>query len=317
MARIFQDSAGTIPVTTFDQPVGKIVRGAGTVDLVQTVSASRPTMARWPRGGRRNLLTNTDTMITSPWAVGGDKSSIIGPPDISGWVEYTSTATSNQLLYWSPEVQYGEPYTVTLEILAGSTARARFTMIAGVYASDPYASFEVLDGPGIIDRILSNGQTDLRNLSLTIPTRLKVTRRLVQSITTSLNLYVLDDSNEPAVGTLKTRRWQLQGGINVTEYQRVTTANDVTEEDVESLWHLYNDGGDSLQTDGPVPAGTYGYAYVDPYGEITFDTRVSDGINPVTVADDPGRYLDLILRKGDFSAGEKVAITDYWERRYK
>lgn len=44
MARIFQDSAGTTPVTTFDQPVGKIVRGAGTVDLVQSDPGKRPTM---------------------------------------------------------------------------------------------------------------------------------------------------------------------------------------------------------------------------------------------------------------------------------
>lgn len=53
---LFQDSAGTNAATTAGHPVGLARRLAGTVDASQATSAARPTLARHPRGGRRNRV---------------------------------------------------------------------------------------------------------------------------------------------------------------------------------------------------------------------------------------------------------------------
>src|SRR5690606_31381834 len=41
---------------------------AGTVDASQSVALSRPTLARWPKGGRRNLLTWAEEFSDAVWS---------------------------------------------------------------------------------------------------------------------------------------------------------------------------------------------------------------------------------------------------------
>ncbi|MFE3838598.1 hypothetical protein [Pseudogemmobacter sonorensis] len=57
-----QDAAGSVPLTGPGQPVGLARRAAGTVDAPQPVALSRPTLARWPRGGRRNLANGAQAV---------------------------------------------------------------------------------------------------------------------------------------------------------------------------------------------------------------------------------------------------------------
>lgn len=67
LGRLWQDSAGVTPVTAAGQPVGLVSRAAGTVDASQATALSRPTLARWPKGGRRNLLTWTEDFSNALW----------------------------------------------------------------------------------------------------------------------------------------------------------------------------------------------------------------------------------------------------------
>src|SRR5690606_33678465 len=61
------DAAGTTLATAAGQPVGKVTRAAGSVDASQATALSRPTLARWPKGGRRNLLTWTEDLTDAAW----------------------------------------------------------------------------------------------------------------------------------------------------------------------------------------------------------------------------------------------------------
>ena len=71
MSTMFQDSAGTIPVTAMEQPVGKWLDKSGNGNhATQSITASRPTLS-----ARYNLLTNTDSFV--------------------GWVHSNVSTTSN------------------------------------------------------------------------------------------------------------------------------------------------------------------------------------------------------------------------------
>lgn len=67
---LFQDSAGTIPVTAAGQPVGCVLDLSGRGNhLTHSISAKRPTLGRHPRGGVRNLLSSSEDLTKSGWAV--------------------------------------------------------------------------------------------------------------------------------------------------------------------------------------------------------------------------------------------------------
>lgn len=65
MSTMFQDAAGTIPVTAVGQPVGLQLDKSGRNNhRTQSTAASRPTFARLPVTGRRNTLLATETLAT-------------------------------------------------------------------------------------------------------------------------------------------------------------------------------------------------------------------------------------------------------------
>lgn len=63
MTTLYQDAAGTTPVTAVEQPVGKILDKSGKGNhATQSVTASRPVLS-----ARYNLLTKTEDMANSAW----------------------------------------------------------------------------------------------------------------------------------------------------------------------------------------------------------------------------------------------------------
>lgn len=63
MSTLFQDAAGTTPVTAVGQPVGKIIDKSGNGNhATQSVTASRPTLS-----ARYNLLTKTEDFSDAVW----------------------------------------------------------------------------------------------------------------------------------------------------------------------------------------------------------------------------------------------------------
>ena len=65
MSTMYQDAAGTVPVTAMEQPVGKWLDKSGNGNhATQSVTASRPVIS-----ARKNLLTKTEDFSHSDWAI--------------------------------------------------------------------------------------------------------------------------------------------------------------------------------------------------------------------------------------------------------
>lgn len=63
LSTLFQDAAGTIPVTGVEQPVGRMLDKSGRGNhATQATATSRPVLS-----ARVNLLTKTEELSTSPW----------------------------------------------------------------------------------------------------------------------------------------------------------------------------------------------------------------------------------------------------------
>ena len=107
MSTMYQDAAGTTPVTAVEQPVGKILDKSGNGNhATQSVTASRPVLS-----ARKNLLVATDVLSTqtvttvaskyclSFWGTGsitlsGTSTGILQgtSSDNRVWIEFTPTS---------------------------------------------------------------------------------------------------------------------------------------------------------------------------------------------------------------------------------
>lgn len=338
----YQDAAGTTPVTTFDQPVGKIVRGAGTVDLVQSVSASRPTMARWPRGGRRSLLVNSDVEDQINNGIMIDDTPIVIDGSIIPMREFSVDTPDPSLLTnpskWWPNA-VGVDATLSVYVNTKGNRYIYFSSNSAGSQSNVGVKgrYDTTDGSVYI-KFSGNTQAfgvkvlheylDIYRVVINIrpmaahPTGKRFGVFCTDELTNlSSNTYLSTFTVKPVTG-FSVGGWQAEdlGDVALnpdpTPYQKVTTENDVTEEGVPSLWHLSNPGGKSMKASAVMPAGEYGYAWIDPYGNPTFTTLMSDGINPVTALGDTERYGPPVIRQGDFTPEEKDLMAGYWEQIY-
>lgn len=276
LGRLFQDAAGTIPVTAPGQPVGLVKRMSGTVDAAQATALSRPTLGRWPRGGRRNLLTWSEDISKAEWQATGVGVVKVGQQGVSFLEGYPSSQIY-QSLYLS---ETGIEYTFSANLSGAGTVR--------IYLVGP-------DG--------STGAPTTVSLTST-PTRYSVTRTMSPgAFQAGASIY---NGATGAAATFVIHGAQLEIGPVATPYQRVTTGYEDFD-GIPSVWHLYNDGGDSLPI--TLPAGTYGRARVNTDGVVTVDTVVDP-----TDALSGTRQVDAILRQGAFSAAEEAQIRAYWAR---
>ena len=92
MSTMFQDTAGTIPVTAVEQPVGLILDKSGNGNhATQSVTASRPVLS-----ARYNLLTKTEDFSDAAWAKYGiTLSQALGPNGVTGAYKITEDLTTS------------------------------------------------------------------------------------------------------------------------------------------------------------------------------------------------------------------------------
>lgn len=107
-------------------------------------------------------------------------------------------------------------------------------------------------------------------------------------------------------------RAQSESNAAETTYQKVTTALDVTETGVQSVWYLSDDGGDSLNA--TLPAGTYTRAYVTSTGAVTIDTGVVISGSEDTLR--TAAQADVLYINRALTAGETAALTAFWGGLY-
>lgn len=292
MPRLFQDAAGTIPAVLPGQSVGLIQRAAGTADLSQAIASLKPTLARWPRGGRRNMATQTENLGASPWVLSEGISVTTGVLDPDG-------GNSACRITWD-----------TLDAVTRSV-RQKISALSGINTT---ARVQIKGPAGQVVRIrFGMAPGDITNYTLTGDWQnVVVVSAGGTSISDDIGFYrnTVAGAN---VKQLDVYQLQFEAGAVQTPYQKVVTANDITEAGVDDVWHLFFDGVDDA-LGVTLPAGTYGRARVSELGVVTVDS-VTDPTSLTFGA--ATRVADFMLRQGAFSAAEIAALTAYWEGLYK
>lgn len=332
--RMFQDSAGSLPAVLAGQPVGLVKRMVGNTDVLQATTLSKPTLARWPKGGARSIFYFNDfaQLAVGELAAGvndarglmitGSQSGIIvsvagrgvigGKPYLD--LRYAGTPSNSSVVFFN--LSSGNSNTVTLPTPqpAATVISGAVQLLAGALpAADlvrTFCNFYEAGGAsvnGTATILPVTNQLSSFAHSVLIPAGVERVQ--------NRGLYLRLEAGKPAFDfTLRVVGMQVEYGSTASGFQLTRGLNDITEAEVEDCWHLYNDGGDSLPI--VLPAGSYGLAFVDHLGSVTVQSLASDGSTPINTLRSL-RQVDVVLRPGAFNSEETKMLRHYWEGLYK
>ncbi|XZE20847.1 phage head spike fiber domain-containing protein [Pirellulaceae bacterium SH449] len=245
---LWQNSTGTTPVTAYGDPVGKVddVSGKGN-NLIQATSLRRPTYARRPKSGVRNLLQRTEELENAYWS----KVNATVTPNATTAADGTLTADA------------------VLEVNGGSAPRVNNTAISGLAAGTVLTvTFEAKSNGRSNPRCVYTGNAStgtffsLTGAGSVTPGALVTSATITPlsdgwyrcSMTAPLQaaglfaIWTSDQTGNSALGIFLTKI-QAEVGPTPTAYQRVTNQFDVTETGQPSINYLWFDGiDDCLQS---------------------------------------------------------------------
>ena len=317
--RLFQDAAGVTQVTAAAQPVGRANELAGGAFASQATALSRPTLARAPKTGAKNLF-NGSTQTATVFDVGSaiitaDQGLGVTGLTLDRIERHSSVGESNRRRNNSGMLP-STVYTLSAHIRAGSSGALVYlrnlavdSSLGGTSVFDPAAGIVVQTGAGFTASISPvDGFTGLWRCSVTGTTLSTVANNL-------LDIGVTRAGSLPVAGNIGdfvlAGDYQLQIGA-LTPYQRRASAFDITEAGVPSIWHLNNDGNDSLPA--TLPAGTYTAGWVDATGDVTF----ASGLSVTTTLDTlrGQNQADVLIINRALTSEEQARLTAYWQARY-
>lgn len=249
LTTLFQDTAGTQPVTTAGQSVALMLDKSGRGNhATQSILASRPTYALHPSSGIRNVANGSaDVGNTAVWPNTATQNGITATKVGSGFdtdglpyvdVRYQGTATNtfhtttyagDQSRTSSGAVAWASSFIA--RVVSGSTAG-----VSGIRAS---VREETAPSTFI-------GITDGNAVTSTTDTQTLATRTLTTGNQASV-LVSLNFTNGATIDiTYRIKALQFERGSSRTAYQRVVSQFDVTEAGVPSLSYLSFDGIDDF-----------------------------------------------------------------------
>lgn len=131
---LFQDSAGTTPVTAVEQPVGRMLDKSGRGNhAFQSTSASRPVLS-----ARVNLLTKTEQFDDAVW--GKTATSVTGnaatAPNGTLTASQSVASTGSWLIYQAVSQTSGVTYTISAYVKSATGGNQTFRL----YGNDAIAS---------------------------------------------------------------------------------------------------------------------------------------------------------------------------------
>lgn len=240
LTTMFQDTAGTTPVTTPGQTVARMNDKSGRGNnATQATTASRPTYGIVPLGGRRNLLTRTEEFNDSYWTK--SNSAITANADGVADLVYPLTSGTLRGVERSLGAVSSAAHTISIEAKASGL---NFLYLYGAQGN-VVAYFNL--STGAVGTVGSGLTATITNVGG------GYYRCTVTQTVTNLFIYAGGcDANgstqATASGTngILIRNIQLELGSTATAYQRVTTQYDVTESGVQSLSYLSFDGVDDF-----------------------------------------------------------------------
>lgn len=223
LTTMFQDSAGTTPVTAPAQTVARIndKSGNGFHAVQSGVSTLRPTYGVVPATGRVNLLTYSEEFNNAAWVKFG-----------------TVSVTANSVT--APDG------TQTADTVAISAASGVYQTVSAVPLTTYTASIWVRADSSVTGRLVVNtnlGDPVFQTINATTQWQRVSLSKATQAGTTSVSVQ-LDAGN--GANTIYVWGAQLETGSTATAYQKVVSQFEVTEAGVPSLSHLSFDGVDDF-----------------------------------------------------------------------
>jgi len=265
LTTLYQDAAGTTPVTTPGQVVGRIndKSGRGNHAFQTGATSVRPIYAVEPATGRRNLLTYSEQFDNAAWPksnVTVDASGIAAPDGtLSADMLLENTATSQHYIRQDISTLTNQTYTLSVYVKEGNTTTFAIQIVAiGSSSTTSSIGFSISGGV-----VIAGAPTGLvSSVTATSAGNGWYRCALVYTLNgtvTSHQARIFPRGNTGSYtgdGVSGIYVWgaQLETGTTATAYQRVVSQYDVSESGVASRHYLAFDGIDDwLQTDTITP----------------------------------------------------------------
>lgn len=236
LSTLFQDSAGTTPVTAVEQPVGRILDKSGRgKHATQSTTPARPVLSR-----RVNLFTESEFRngVTDATTRGG----LISASTISGYIGAVAVGAdgiTSSFLYKSQTVSANTPYLLSVVVEMQDGLAPNFLSAEYATASNDFRLLIAGDSPDPRTYVVTNIGASLYKVS--------VTHSLANP--SSANNGLVKYANNSA-RTFKITAYDLRLATDAhLPYQRVNTATDYDADPAKFPAYLRFDGvDDALQT---------------------------------------------------------------------
>jgi hypothetical protein len=221
----------------------------------QTTSGSRPTLGRNPYNGRRNLITYSEELDNAAWTKQSGctviANSEVGPLGIANADTLVNGSSGSSGILWSfAGYQASTQYTLSFWVKAGTAT----TLSCGVYQNTGFlnSTATVLSGSASLFGTSIQGVSNLTSAW----TRIQLT--FTTGATGTPLVYFYPETSGVGTGlTNVLTQVQLESGANATQYQKVTSTYDVTEQGFADCWHLHFDGSDDFLTTNSIDFKTW------------------------------------------------------------
>jgi len=224
----------------------------------QPTAASRPLLARHPVTGKRNLLTRTEEFDNAVWSKvrsTASANSAIAPDGASTADKIVEDTTASNTHHVSTAHSFVSGMVYSYSVYAHVAERSALAMAL------PSATFGV-DQRVLFDLVAKTAVTQNGTPTSEIQElsggwfRLRITATATATATSAVFAYLGSGGSIAYTGdgTSGIYIWgaQLEVGSTATPYQKVTSAQDITEAGVPDLYHLAFDGIDDFLVTGNI-----------------------------------------------------------------
>lgn len=292
-ATLFQDAAGTSPVTAVEQPVGRAVDQSGNArHALQATSTARPLLT-----ARKNLLTFSEQFDNAAWT----KTAVTVTPDDAQAPDGTQTAdrltntSASAVVDRIVTVAANTPHTDSIYVKHGNNAWLRILYGSGADAVQCWVNVHT----GEVGVVTATAGTAVLSNPIVQPAengfwRIQATVNLGGTLTSFQRRTFFVSSN--GGGSIVSGAWahfwgaQLEYGSTATSYQRIAAATDY---DISAApLMLQFDGSDDGIASATFPAGTLP-ANADAYLVIWPDADEQESVLVEDPSSSGARYFGV------------------------